>query len=140
MALTRRITIVAASIVSAPGVLLAAAACLYILYSIATEEWYRAWFVSYGTKMAALYLAFVAGVIAIAHLAIKSSRSALPTILAAIGFAAACILDFELHDEAERVLPFGLLFGPYIAWAVAWVVLRSWPAPPPPPEWQDTQM
>ena len=66
MALTRRITIVAASVVSAPGVLLAVAACLYILYSIATEEWYRAWFVSYGTKMAALYLAFVVGVIAIA--------------------------------------------------------------------------
>ena len=125
---------------SAPGVLLAVAACLYILYSIATEEWYRAWFVSYGTKMAALYLAFVVGVIAIARLAIQGSRSALATILAAIGFVAACILDFELHDEAERVLPFGLLFGPYIAWAVAWVVLRSWPAPPPPPEWQDTQM
>ena len=140
MALARRVTIVAATVVSVPGVLLAAAACLYIFYSLLTEEWYRAWFVSYGTKMAALYLVFVTGVVAIAYHAIQGTRSALGIILTAIGFAAAVALDFELHDEAERVLPFGLLFGPYIAWAVAWIVLRLRPAPPPPPEWQDTQM
>jgi len=140
MALTRRVTIVAATVVSAPGVLLAAAACLYIFHSIVTEEWYRAWFFAYGTKMAALYVAFVAGVVAIASLAVHGTRSSVAAILAAIGFAAACALDFELHDEAERVLPFGLLFGPYIAWAVAWIVLRSRPAPPPEPEWQDSRM
>ena len=70
---------------------------------------------SYGVTMAALYVAFAAGVIAMS--------------LAALGFAAACALDFELHDEAERVLPFGLLFGSYIAWALAWLALRSQPAP-----------
>jgi hypothetical protein len=139
MALTRRVTIAAATVVSAPGVLLATGACLYIFYSILTEEWYRAWFVDYGTRMAALYVVFVAGIVAIAVLATGARRKALATIVAAIGFAAACALDFELHDEAERVLPFGLLFGPYIAWAVAWLVLRSRPAPAPDP-WQDTQM
>ena len=140
MALARRAAIVAASLVSAPGVAVATAACLYILYSIATEAWYRAWFASYGITMAVLYVAFVAGVIAVSCLAMQVTRSALAFILAATGFAAACVLDLELHDEAERVLPFGLLFGPYIAWAVAWLVLRSHPTPPPPPEWQDTLM
>jgi hypothetical protein len=89
--------------------------------------------------MAARYVVFVAGVVAIAVLATGARRKALAAIVSAIGFAAACALDFELHDEAERVLPFGLLFGPYIAWAVAWLVLRSRPAPAPDP-WQDTQM
>src|SRR6187431_3273653 len=127
MALARRVAIVAATVVSAPGVLLAAGACLYILYSLLTEPWYRAWFASYGTTMAALYVAFVAGVIAIASLATRRARGLLA-------------LAFELHDEADRVLPFGLLFGPYIAWVVAWMVLRSRPAPPPSPQWQDTRM
>jgi hypothetical protein len=140
MALVRRATIVAATAVSAPGVMLSASACGYILYSIATEEWYRAWFAGHGLTMAALYVAFVAGVIAMASLATGKTRRAIPIALAVLGFGAACALDFELHDEAERVLPFGLLFGPYIAWAVAWLVLRSRPAPPPEPEWQDTLM
>jgi len=83
----------------------------------------------YGATMAALYVAFTAGVIAAACLATRSTRSAIAVSLAALGFAAACALDFELHDEAERVLPFGLLFGPYIAWALAWLALRSQPAP-----------
>ena len=65
MAISRRVAvIVAAAAVSAPGVLLAAAACVYILHSLATEAWYRDWFMSYGTTMATLYVAFVAGVIA----------------------------------------------------------------------------
>jgi hypothetical protein len=140
MALARRVTIAAATLLSAPGVLLAAAACLYIFYSILTEAWYRAWFASYGVTMAVLYVAFVAGVFAVASLAMRNTRKALAFILAATGFAAAVVLDLELHDEAERVLPFGLLFGPYIAWALAWLVLRSHPAPPPPPAWQDTRM
>jgi hypothetical protein len=129
MAISRRVAvIVAATAVSAPGVLLAAAACVYILHSLATEAWYRDWFASYGTTMAALYVAFVAGVIAAACIAIRSTRRAIAMSLAALGFAAACALDFELHDEAERVLPFGLLFGPYVAWALAWLALRSQPA------------
>ena len=41
MALSRRVVIVVASAVSAPGVLLAAAACVYILHSLATDAWYR---------------------------------------------------------------------------------------------------
>jgi len=129
MALSRRVVIVVASAVSAPGVLLAAAACVYILHSLATDAWYREWFASYGVTMAALYVAFAAGVIAAACLATRGTRSAIAMSLAALGFAAACALDFELHDEAERVLPFGLLFGPYVAWALAWLALRSRPAP-----------
>jgi len=129
MALSRRVVIVVASAVSAPGVLLAAAACVYILHSLATDAWYREWFASYGVTMAALYVAFAAGVIATACLATRGTRSAIAMSLAALGFAAACALDFELHDEAERVLPFGLLFGPYVAWALAWLALRSRPAP-----------
>jgi len=129
MALSRRVVIVVASAVSAPGVLLAAAACVYILHSLATDAWYREWFASYGVTTAALYVAFAAGVIAAACLATRGTRSAFAMSVAALGFAAACALDFELHDEAERVLPFGLLFGPYIAWALAWLALRSQPAP-----------
>jgi len=129
MALSRRVVIVVASAVSAPGVLLAAAACVYILHSLATDAWYREWFASYGVTTAALYVAFAAGVIAAACLATRGTRSAFAMSVAALGFAAACALDFELHDEAERVLPFGLLFGPYVAWALAWLALRSRPAP-----------
>ena len=140
MALVRRAAIAAATVVSAPGVLLAAGACLYIPHSLLTDEWYRAWFASYGTTMAALYVLFTAGVVAIASLATGNSRSKAAMAIAGAGFAAACALDFELHDEAERVLPFGLLFGPYIAWALAWPVLRSRPAPPAEPEWQDTRV
>ena len=138
MALVRRIAVVAATAVSAPGVMLGTAAIIYILHSIATEDWYRAWFARHGLTMSALYVAFVAGVIAMACLATQTTRGAIAGLVAVVGFAAACALDFELHDEAERVLPFGLLFGPYIAWALAWLVLRWRPAPPPPPEWQDT--
>ena len=133
MALSRRVVIVVASAVSVPGVLLAVAACAYILHSLATDAWYREWFASYGVTMAALYVAFAAGVIAAACLATRGTRSAFAMSLAALGFAAACALDFELHDEAERVLPFGLLFGPYVAWALAWLALRSQPASPAAP-------
>ena len=90
--------------------------------------------------MAVLYVAVIVGVIAMASIATGKTRRAIPIALALLGFAAAFALDFELHDEAERVLPFGLLFGPYIAWTLAWLVLRSRPAPPPEPEWQDTRM
>ena len=140
MALVRRATIAAAAAVSAPGVVLAASACGYIVHSLATEAWYRAWFASHGITMAVLYVAFIVGVIAMASIATGKTRRAIPIALALLGFAAAFALDFELHDEAERVLPFGLLFGPYIAWTLAWLVLRSRPAPPPEPEWQDTRM
>jgi len=129
----RTVVIAAAAVVSAPGVLLAAAACIYILHSLATDAWYREWFVRYGATMAALYVFFVAGVVATACVATRGRRSALALLLAAAGFAAACALDFELHDEAERVLPFGLLFGPYVAWALAWLALRSQPASPAAP-------
>ena len=130
----RTVVIAAAAVVSAPGVLVAAAACIYILHSLATDAWYREWFVRYGTTMAALYVFFVAGVVAAACVATRNTRSALALSLATAGFAAACALDFELHDEAERVLPFGLLFGPYVAWALAWLALRSPPAAPVAPQ------
>ena len=143
MSAGRRIAIGLAGLVAAPGVIVATAACLFIAFSIATESWYRSWFLGYGLLLAALYAAFVAGVIALALLA-TGTRSArfrrFAIILAMTGFAAACALEFELWDEAERVLPFGLLFSPYAAWAAAWVFLRTLPPlPPPPPQWEDTR-
>jgi hypothetical protein len=141
MALTRRVTIATATILSAPGVLMAAAACVYIVWSIATDAWYRDWFASYGAIMAALYVAFVAGVAALAFMAVSGTRGRIAVALALTGFAAAMALELQLHDEAERVLPLGLLFGPYAAWGVAWLVLRTRPAPPAPAvEWPDSRM
>jgi len=141
MSVGRRIAIGLAGLVAAPGVIVATAACLYIAWSIATESWYRYWFLGYGLLLAALYAVFVAGVVALALLATGKSanRTRLAMLFAASGFAAACALEFELWDEAERVLPFGLLFGPYVAWMLAWLFLRALP-PLPAPEaiWEDT--
>ncbi|HTQ00519.1 MAG TPA: hypothetical protein VMN56_14430 [Casimicrobiaceae bacterium] len=143
MAASRRIAVVLAGLVAAPGVLLAVAACLYIAYSLVTESWYRRWFLDYGLMLAVLYVAFVAGVVALARLATGSGerRPRLAIGVTVVGFAAACALEFELWDEAERVLPFGLLFGPYLAWVAAWLWIRKLPPPPPPPpQWEDTKV
>ena len=143
MAASRRIAIVLAGLVAAPGMLLAVAACVYIAYSLVTESWCRSWFLDYGLMLAALYVAFVAGVIALAMLATGAGerRRRLAIGLAIVGFAAACVLEFQLWDEAERVLPFGLLFGPYLAWVAAWLWIRRLPPPPPPPpQWEDTKV
>ena len=132
MALTRRVTTVTAAVLSAPGVLVAAGACLYIVWSLFTDAWYRDWFASYGALMATLYVAFVAGVAALAWMSVNGARSRFTVAVVLAGLAAAFALEFELHDEAERVLPLGLLFGPYVAWGVAWLVLRTRSAPPAP--------
>ena len=146
MPISRRVPIGLAGLVAAPGVLLATAACLYIVYSIATETWYRQTFLGYGVMLATLYAVFVAGVVAAAFLAIGPARPAVPRsrrlawVACIAGVVAACVLEFELWDEAERVLPLGLLFGPFVGWAIAFVWLRKLPPPPPPePQWEDTR-
>jgi len=141
MAIARRVAIVLAGLIAAPGVFVAVAATLYIAYSIATEDFYRNWFLGYGVALMALYVMFVAGVIALAAIAIGAAkaRRRLAIGIAIVGFLAACALEFELWDDAERALPFGLLFGPYIAWIVAMFVLRKFPPPPPIEHWADTR-
>ncbi|MFO1303147.1 MAG: hypothetical protein U1F54_05405 [Burkholderiales bacterium] len=141
MALARRVTIVVAALLSAPGVLVATGACLYIAWSLFTDAWYRDWFASYGVLMASLYVAFVAGVAALAYMSVNATHGRWTIVLALLGLAAAFALELELHDEAERVLPLGLLFGPYVAWGVAWLVLRTQPPPPAPAaQWPDSRM
>jgi len=142
----RRIAIGLAGLVAAPGVLLATAACLYIAYSIATDALYRSWFLSYGLMLCALYAAFVAGVVSAALLATGNAQKRgeaakrVAIVLSIAGLLAACVIEFELWDEAERVLPFGLLFGPFLGWVAAWLWLRKLPPPPPaPPQWEDTR-
>ncbi len=144
MSWKRRITIVFAGIVTAPGVILATAACAYIAWSLATERWYRNWFLDYGVTLLALYALFTAGVVALAMLALgRVERRRVAIALAVAGFAAACGLEFELSDEGERLLPFGLLFGPYVAWGLAWALLRLLPPEPRTPDlaaqWEDTR-
>jgi hypothetical protein len=143
--LARRVAIGFAGLVAAPGVLVASAACLYIAYSIATESWYRQSFLGYGLVLAALYAVFVAGVVAAAMLATRYARLStararrIALVLCIAGVLAAAFLELELWDEAERVLPLGLLFGPYVGWLLAGLWLRKLPPPPPPPpQWQDT--
>lgn len=141
----RRAVIALASLVSAPGVLLAAAACVYIAWSIATEPWYRRTFLGYGAMLAGLYLAFLAGVASTAWIALRGRvpgrAQAAALALAALGIAAAVVIEMELWDEAERLLPLGLLAAPFGAWAVAAWCLRRCPAPPPPAAslWEDTR-
>jgi len=141
----RRIAIGLAGLVAAPGVLLATAACLYIAYSIATDALYRSWFLSYGLMLCALYAAFVAGVVGAALLATGNAQKRglaacrVAIVLSIAGLLAACVIEFELWDEAERVLPFGLLFGPFLGWAAAWLWLRKLPPPAAPPQWEDTR-
>jgi hypothetical protein len=139
--IVRGIAIAIAGIVAAPGVLVATAATLYIAYSIATESFYRDWFIGYGVTLMALYAFFVAGVIAIAAIALDTAprRRNLAIGVGVVGFLAACALEFELWDDAERALPFGLLFGPYVAWIAAALFLRRYPPPPPAPHWADTR-
>ncbi len=140
MSLVRSVAVAVASLIAAPGVLMAAAATLYIAYSIATESFYRDWFLGYGVTLMAFYALFVAGVIATAALALGAARRRHVAIgVAVAGFLAACGLEFELWDDAERVLPFGLLFGPYLAWIAAAFVLRKFPPPPPAASWADTR-
>jgi len=140
MAAARRIAIGLASVIAAPGVILASAATLYIAWSIATESFYRDWFLDYGVTLMALYAVFVAGVVATAVIALDAApaRRKIAIAIAVAGFLAACGLEFELWDEAERVLPFGLLFGPYIAWVAAAFILRRFP-PPTQGHWADTR-
>ena len=140
MSLVRGVAVAVASLIAAPGVLMAAAATLYIAYSIATESFYRDWFLGYGVTLMMLYALFVAGVIATAALALGAQRrKGLAIGVAIAGFLATCGLEFELWDDAERVLPFGLLFGPYIAWIAAAFVLHKFPPPPPAASWADTR-
>jgi len=140
MSLIRSITIGLAGLIAAPGVLMAVAATLYIAYSIATETFYRNWFLGYGVKMMVLHTLFVAGVVATAMLALgRWRRKRLAIAVAVVGFLAACALEFELWDDAERVLPLGLLIGPYVAWIAATFVLRKFPPPPPAASWADTR-
>jgi peptidoglycan/LPS O-acetylase OafA/YrhL len=140
MAVARRILIGLAGIVAAPGVLVATAATLYIAWSIATESFYRDWFLGYGVTLMALYAVFVAGVVAIAAIAVGAvtRRRWLAIAIGIAGLLAACALEFELWDDTERVLPFGLLFGPYIAWIAAVFLLRKFP-PPSQAHWADTR-
>ncbi len=141
----RRVVIVLASLVSAPGVLLAAAACLYIAWSMATEPWYRRTFLGYGAMLAGLYLAFLVGVASTAWIALRGralgQARAAALALVALGVAAAVLIELELWDEAERLLPLGLLAAPFAAWAVAAWGLRRWPAPLPAAAspWEDTR-
>ena len=67
-----------------------------------------------------------------------TARRRIAIAIAVAGFVAACALEFELWDEAERVLPFGLLFGPYVAWVAAAFFLRRFP-PPAQGHWADTR-
>lgn len=141
----RRVVIALASLVSAPGMLLSAAACAYIAWSIATEPWYRRTFLGDGAVLAGLYLAVLVGVTSIAWIALRGNArgraSAAALALAALGIAAAIVIELELWDEAERLLPLGLLVAPFAAWAVAAWCLRRWPAslPPAASPWEDTR-
>ena len=141
MAVVRRIAIGLAGIIAAPGVLVATAAALYIAWSIATESYYRDWFLGYGVALMALYAMFVAGVVATAAIAVGgvTKRRRLAIGVGIAGFLAACGLEFELWDDAERALPFGLLFGPYIAWIAAAFLLRWFPPPVAQAHWADTR-
>ena len=64
MTLPRRIAVGIAVAVSIPGVLVALAAMLYILYAIVGEPWYRNVFLGYGVKLFVLYSAFLCGIAA----------------------------------------------------------------------------
>ncbi len=136
MRIGRRIAIGIAALVSAPGVLLAVGALAYILYSIATQGWYRRMFAGYGVHLVVLYAAFTAGIVAAHALAAGRVRDAGPrTRLATIavcvaGLAAAVLLEIEFWPEA--VAPHGLFAVPFAAWAlVAWRLRAAPPAAPP---------
>lgn len=144
-AVLRRIVITVAALVSAPGVLLAGAACLYILWSIATESWYRQTFLAHGALLAGLYAVFLVGVASAARLATRGwalgRRRYAAFALAALGIAAAIVIETEVWEEAERLLPLGLLAAPFAAWAIAALCLRYLPAPLPATasDWEDSR-
>ena len=125
----RRLAVASAMLLSVPGVLLALAAAGYILFAIATEPGYRAWFLDYGTQRIVMDIAFVCGVCAAAAIAtgrITNRRLAVRVLawcLCVAGAIAAVLMEIEFWQEAEWVWPRGFFAVPLLAWAAvgAWV-------------------
>jgi len=129
MTLPRRIAVGIAVAVSIPGVLVALAAMLYILYAIVGEPWYRNVFLGYGVKLFVLYSAFLCGIAAATMVATgfamprgRSGRFAIAGFAIA-GVAATMLLESEFWSEADRFLPRGLFLAPCLVWTVVAGVL-----------------
>ncbi|MEO6927773.1 MAG: hypothetical protein ABI190_01305 [Casimicrobiaceae bacterium] len=131
MALSRRAVILAvAALLSAPAFLLSATAGVYILYSLATQHWYRQVFWEYGAQRALIDVLYVAGIFGAASIAARQGAQdrcetpRLAWIAAAVGVIAAVATEVEFWNETDSPFPRGAFVVPLLAWSAAATVLR----------------
>ncbi|MEO8849059.1 MAG: hypothetical protein ABI440_10600 [Casimicrobiaceae bacterium] len=131
MAPGRRTVILAvAALLSAPAFLLSAIAGVYILYSLATQHWYRQVFWEYGAQRALIDILYVAGIVGAASIAagqgtpVRSEPRHLAWMAAAVGVIAALATEVEFWNETDSPFPRGAFVLPFLAWVAAAAVLR----------------
>lgn len=124
MHLRSRLAVIFAGLVSVPLVVLALMGAAHIAYSLLAEAWYLDMFAAYGVKLLLLYTFFAAGVTAAAVIALRyprrHSRGSRLWLFGAClaGIVAALLLELIFWSDADRLLPHGLLFVPFVGWAV----------------------
>jgi hypothetical protein len=119
-----RLPVIAAGVLSAPFVVFPLVAGAYIAYSLVADDWYRDMFGDYGAKLLVLYVLYALGIVAAAVMSAPRFR-AFPAALrfaavalAILGLVAAGFLENEFWDDTDRPFPRGLLFVPFLLWAL----------------------
>jgi hypothetical protein len=119
-----RLPVIAAGVLSAPFVVFPLVAGAYIAWSLVADDWYRDMFGDYGAKLLVLYVLYALGIVAAAVMSAPRFRGFPASVrfvaiaLAILGLVAAGFLENEFWDDTDRPFPRGLLFVPFLLWAV----------------------
>ena len=119
-----RLPVIAAGVLSAPFVVFPLVAGAYIAYSLVADDWYRDMFGDYGAKLLVLYVLYALGIVAAAVMSAPRFRTfhggvrLVAIVLAIAGLAAAGFLENEFWDDSDRPFVLGILFVPFILWAL----------------------
>ena len=122
----RRLLVLAATLVSLPLACFATAALVHVVFSLSTEAWYRQLFAGYGAKLVVEYALFVAGLAAIAALALRmpplgAGAARVARLIAFVGMLAAGAIEFTFHDDLADHALHGVIVLPFVLWsAVLW--------------------
>lgn len=119
-----RFVAVVAAMASLPLVAFTLVAAAYIAYSLLTQEWYRATFGAYGSRLLILYCLFAIGVGSAALLALRPAwgpsirRKPLLRAAALAGFIAAALLEFTFWSDLGGHHAHGVLLLPFVGWVL----------------------
>jgi hypothetical protein len=122
--LVPRLSVIAAGVLSAPFVVFPLVAGAYIAYSLVADDWYRDMFGGYGTKLLVLYACYAFGIVGAAVMSAPRFGAFAPGVrlvvvaLTIVGVVAAMLLEREFWDDTDRPFPRGLLFVPFVLWAL----------------------